>query len=80
MKDEMRDDMKIENDGTRDLLYVWLGKPGTKAARTETITAGIHADFDREDKLVGLEILDAAETLGHRVQFEVELLPMFAAQ
>ena len=51
--------MKIEYDGTRDLLYVWLGKPGTKAARTETITPGVHADFDREDKLVGLEILES---------------------
>lgn len=72
--------MKIEYDGVRDLLYVWIGVPGSKAARTETITAGVHADFDRQDKLIGLEILDAAETLGHRLHFEVDLLPMVAAQ
>ena len=72
--------MKIEYDGTRDLLYVWLGTPGTKAARTEAITAGVHADFARQDRLIGLAILDATETLGHRVQFEVELLPMGGAQ
>ena len=70
--------MKIEYDSTRDLLYLWLSTPGTKAARTETITAGVHADFDRENRLVGLEILDAAQTLGHRLQFEVELLPVAA--
>jgi uncharacterized protein YuzE len=29
--------MKIEYDTVRDLLYVWLGKPGGKAARTETV-------------------------------------------
>jgi Protein of unknown function (DUF2283) len=54
--------------------------PGTKPVRTETITAGVHADFDRQDRLIGLEILDAAETLGHRLQFEVELLPTVAGQ
>ena len=72
--------MKIEYDNARDLLYVWLGTPGTKAARTETVTAGVHADFDRQDRLIGLEILDAAEILGHRLQFEVELLPMPSAR
>jgi uncharacterized protein YuzE len=72
--------MKIEYDGARGLLYVWIGTPGPKAARTETITAGVHADFDRQDRLIGLEILDAAETLGHRLQFEVELQPMVAAR
>jgi len=65
--------MKIEYDSTRDLLYVWFGTPGTKAARTETITSGVHADFDVQGKLIGLEVLDASETLGHKVQFEIAL-------
>jgi uncharacterized protein YuzE len=68
--------MKIEYDSTRDLLYVWFGVPGTKTARTETITPGVHADFDARGKLIGLEILDAAETLGQKVQFEVALSPV----
>lgn len=72
--------MKIQYDGTRNLLDVWLGTPGTNATRTEAITAGVHADFAREDRLIGLEILDAAETLRHRLQFEVESLPIVAAQ
>jgi len=65
--------MKIEYDSEHDLLYIWLAAPGTKAARTETISAGVHADFDPKGKLIGLEVMDAAETLGHKLQFEVEL-------
>ena len=65
--------MKIEYDSAHDLLYVWFGVPGTKAARTETIAPGVHADFDADEKLIGLEVLDASEVLGARVQFEVAL-------
>jgi len=63
--------MKIEYDSIRDLLYLWFAEPGKKAARTETVTAGVHADFDRQGKLVGIEILDASEVLQQKVQFEV---------
>ena len=70
--------MKIEYDPIRDLLYLWFGTPGEKAARTETVTAGIHADFDRWDRLIGIEVLDAAEVLRQKVQFEVQL-PSLAA-
>jgi uncharacterized protein YuzE len=67
--------MKIEYDSMRDLLYLWFAEPGEKAARTETVTPGVHADFDRHGKLVGLEILDASEVLREKVQFEVSLSP-----
>jgi len=67
--------MKIEYDSIRDLLYIWFAEPGRKASRTETVTAGVHADFDRHGKLVGIEILDASEVLRQKVQFEVSLLP-----
>jgi len=63
--------MKIEYDSMRDLLYLWFAEPGKKAARTETVTAGVHADFDRHGKLVGIEILDASDVLQQKVQFEV---------
>ena len=65
--------MKIEYDSTQDLLYVWFSSPGTKAARTESVTPGVHADFDAEGKLIGIEVLDASEVLGRTVQFEVAL-------
>jgi len=67
--------MKIEYDPTRDLLYVWFGSPGEKAAKTETVVPGVYADFDREGRLLGIEILDASEVLRNKVQFEVELAP-----
>jgi uncharacterized protein YuzE len=65
--------MRIEYDPARDLLYVWFGKIGTKAARTVTVAPGVHADLDAHEKLIGLEVLDAAEVLGEKVQFEVTL-------
>lgn len=65
--------MKIEYDSTRDLLYLWLGKPGAKAAETVTVTPGVFADFDASHKLIGLEVLDAKELLGGTVQLEVPL-------
>ena len=67
--------MKIEYDSLRDLLYVWFATPGTKAARTETIMPGVHADFDRDGRLTGIEVLDAEETLGEKIQFEFSLVP-----
>lgn len=65
--------MKIEYDSERDLLYIWFGKVGAKAAQTITVTPGVHADFDAGEKLIGLEVLDATKILGKKVQFEVEL-------
>ena len=68
--------MKIECDSLRDLLYVWLGKPEGKAARTETVGPGVFADFDRTGRLIGIEILDASEVMEQKVQFEVALSPL----
>jgi uncharacterized protein YuzE len=65
--------MKIEYDPTRDLLYIWFDMVGAKAARTITIVPGVHADLDASGKLIGLEVLDAAEVLGEKLQFEVSL-------
>ena len=65
--------MKVEYDPKRDLLYLWLKTPGTKATRTETIASGVHADFGQEDDLIGLEVLDASEVLQDNVQFEVDV-------
>jgi uncharacterized protein YuzE len=67
--------MKMEYDPGRDLLYIWFGVPGTKAARTETVMPGVHVDFDREGKLLGIEVLDASDVLQQKVQFEVTIRP-----
>lgn len=65
--------MKVEYDPGRDLLYLWLKAPGTKATRTKRIAPGVHADFGQEDELIGLEVLDASEVLQDNVQFEVDV-------
>ena len=67
--------MKIEYDQARDLLYIWFGFPGERASKTETVVPGVHADFDSQGRLLGIEVLDASEVLRHKVQFEVELAP-----
>jgi uncharacterized protein YuzE len=65
--------MKVEYDSERDLLYIWFGIDGIKSAQTVTVIPGVYADIDASGKLIGLEILDAKEILGNKVQFEVSL-------
>ena len=72
--------MRIEYDPVRDLLYLWFGVPGEKAASTVTVVPGLHADFDAAGKLIGIEALDASEILGGKVQFEVDLSQSRAEQ
>jgi len=71
--------MKLEYDPIRDLLYIWFGSRGTQAAQTKTVMPGVHADFDVDGKLIGLEVLDASEVLEDKVQFEVSLTPVLSA-
>ncbi|MHA1631748.1 MAG: DUF2283 domain-containing protein [Candidatus Freyarchaeota archaeon] len=64
--------MKVEYDAVRDLLYLAF-EPGARAAKTVTVSPGVHADFDARGKLIGLEVIDASEVLGEKLQFEVAL-------
>ena len=64
--------MKVEYDVVRDLLYLAF-EPGARAAKTVTVSPGVHADFDARGKLIGLEVIDASEMLGEKLQFEVAL-------
>ena len=65
--------MKIEYHAQRDLLYIWFVVVGTKSAQTVTVSPGVHADFDANGKLIGLEVLDAKEILGASAQLEISL-------
>ena len=65
--------MNVEYDPARDLLDLRLRAPGTTAATPETVSPEVHADFDRDGTLIGLEILDASDVLQDNVQFEFEL-------
>jgi len=63
--------MKIEFDQVRDLLCLYFDGPDRKAAETRIIAPGVHADFDRDGKLIGIEIIDASEITGKKIEFGI---------
>jgi len=63
------ENMRIDYDPVRDLLYLYFADPETKAAQTQVIVPGVHADFDREGKLLGIEILEASKRIGKKIEF-----------
>ena len=70
--------MKIEYDPTRDLLYIYFSEPTAKAAKTITVVPGVHADFSAEGKLIGIEIIDASEMVGNKIEFALPEAPRAA--
>lgn len=66
--------MKFEYDKEKDLLYVYFRKPGIPVIHTETIVPGVYVDFDDEDKVIGLEVLDASQFIDQKIEFELPLL------
>jgi len=66
--------MKIEYDPERDLLYIYFAEPEKKSAETITIKPGVYADFDQDGKLIGIEVIDAKEILGRKIEFELPQL------
>ena len=63
--------MRIEYDPERDLLYIYFASPEAKSAETVTITPGVHADFGKDGKLLGIEVIDASEILGREIEFKL---------
>ena len=63
--------MKVEYDIHRDLLYVYFSFPSKKVTKTVTIAPGVFADFDRDGKLIGLEVLDASEVTDKKIEFDL---------
>ena len=61
--------MKIEYDSERDLLYIWFTEVSKKSAETVTVKPGVFADFDREGKLIDIEVIDATEVVGKKIEF-----------
>jgi len=61
--------MKIEFDSVRDLLYLYFDEPDAKAVETKMISPGVHADFNKDGKLIGIEIIDASEIMGKKIEF-----------
>jgi len=61
--------MKIEFDPVRDLLYLYFDGPDAKVVETKSISPGVHADFDKGGRLIGIEIIDASEIMGKKIEF-----------
>jgi len=70
--------MKVEYDSHRDLLYIYFSTPSKKVFRTVTIVPGVFADFDRDGKLIGLEILDANEIIDKKIEFDLTQMEQVA--
>jgi uncharacterized protein YuzE len=61
--------MKLEYDPVRDLLYIYFAETSARAAKTVTVVPGVHADFSGEGKLIGIEVIDASEIMGKKIEF-----------
>jgi uncharacterized protein YuzE len=67
--------MRIEYDPKNDLLYVWFAPKGTNSSRTETLAPGVFADFDGDNRLIAIEVIEATSVIGTNPQVEVPLGP-----
>jgi len=61
--------MKLEYDPDRDLLYFDFTEDHPNVDKTITISSGVHADFDRDGRLLGIEVLEASELIGKKIEF-----------
>ncbi len=71
--------MKIEYSKTADALYV--GFKEDEVDHSKEIEEGVVLDFDKENHLIGVEILDASLRLSLKdlVNVNIENLPVEAA-
>ena len=67
--------MKLEYDPVRDLLYIYFVEADQKAAKTVTVVPWVHADFDVDGKLIGIEVIDASEVMGRKIEFTLPEVP-----
>lgn len=51
--------MKIEYDREIDAVYIYLQEKNV--AKTIELSEGVNIDFDSENKLIGVEVLDATK-------------------
>ncbi len=63
--------MKLEYDPVRDLLYIYFAESSKKKKKTVTVVPGVHADFGADGKLIGIEIIDATEIMGKKIEFSL---------
>ena len=66
--------MKVEYDKEADAAYIYFKYPilDGEAKRTIQLNDNIVLDFDKDKKLIGVEILDASSVLNRKALLEVQ--------
>lgn len=64
--------MRIVYDESNDILYIRLRE--ASVVETDELRPGLFADVDEEGRIVGLEILDAKETIADPGLIDLERL------
>ncbi len=61
--------MRIEYDKDVDAAYIYLddGVNGSGAKKTIELNENIILDFDGDNKLIGVEVLDASKVLNKKI-------------
>jgi uncharacterized protein YuzE len=64
--------MKMRYDKENDVLYIQLSE--NSIAESDSERAGIILDFDDEENIVGIEVLNASKKMKYpfKVEYEVE--------
>lgn len=66
--------MKFEYDQEVDAAYIYLDQQikGGDVKKTITLNDNIIIDFDKNDKMIGLEILSGGKVLAKKVLFQAK--------
>ena len=62
--------MRIEYDKDVDAAYIYLTDARVKSVKTVELNENIILDYDREGKIIGVEVLQASVVLSKKVLAE----------
>jgi uncharacterized protein YuzE len=67
--------MRMTYDPAADAMYLYLTERAAKVARTEEVAAGLMLDFDRNGRVIGIEMLSVSHLPGAKpMQMAFEIL------
>ena len=55
--------MRTTYDPEADAMFLSLGPEGMTSARTEEVAPGIMLDFDKDGRVIGIEVLDVSDRM-----------------
>ena len=68
--------MNIEYDKEADAAYIYVVHPikAGQSSKQVKVNEDIILDFDKQDRLLGIEVLDASKRMHKKVLLEADLL------